>query len=308
MATTDRTTRSVSLQEDRIDKLEKAFSELNARISKCEVAFPVGLSDVRASFEARETVNLELEGRIYTLEGSLRTLSDKVDGLLLRFEDYAREWPAIGSSKQCSEASAVALSLSGSKDETVSRHRSSEVGGRSRATSGTDGRKVVVVGDSLARGAGHKLKARVSRNVGRDAVEVKAFGGAKLRNVADEVDKIQPDRNTTLVVVAGANNLEEDSGRQIEDGFEAVLTASERVSKSVVMVGLIKRYDLGSVYESKRIVLNCKLRAKCRERGISYLEYEPERSRLHSDGLHLNPTGQEELGLAILMKCRSFLA
>jgi hypothetical protein len=73
------------------------------------------------------------------------------------------------------------------------------------------------------------------------------------------------------------------------------------------MVGLIKRYDLSRAHECKRIVVNRKLKQLCRDKEVRFVEYEPLRSRVHRDGLHLNFMGQNELGQKVFPLVKTFL-
>ena len=89
--------------------------------------------------------------------------------------------------------------------------------------------------------------------------------------------------------------------------FGEIIDAGKENSKELVMIGLIKRYDVGHEYESKRIVVNGKLRELCESKDVKFVEYEPERSRVHRDGLHLNFRGQNELGRRIFSVTKPFL-
>lgn len=160
---------------------------------------------------------------------------------------------------------------------------------------------IVVTGDSLARGVGHKLKEQVG-----DIVEVRAFGGAKLKRVTENIVGMARDSSRQLVVVAGANSIDEPT-TDLLGNFEKIIDAGKVSSNQVVIVGLVKRYDSGKAYESKRILVNSKLKALCRDRHVKFIEYEPERSRLHRDRLHLNFRGQNELGQKVFACIKSFL-
>ena len=163
--------------------------------------------------------------------------------------------------------------------------------------------KIVVMGDSLARGAGHKLKQQCG-----DVVRVDAMGGAKLWQVKDKVCDMREDKNKTVVLVAGANNMAQDSETEIVEDFLKLLGESKKVTDKIVVVGLIKRYDLGYKYEEKRRAINSQLKTECTTRDLKFIEYEPARSLLYPDGLHLTPRGQIELGKRMFEQCKGFLA
>lgn len=161
--------------------------------------------------------------------------------------------------------------------------------------------RILVAGDSLARGMGYKLKEQCG-----DMVDVRAYGGAKLGSIADHIVGMSRDENRQLVVVAGANSILEPAA-DLLGKFEEIVDAGKDNSNELVIVGLIKRYDVGPEYESKRIVVNGKIKALCENRQVRFVEYEPERSRVHSDGLHLNFRGQNELARKVFAFSRPFL-
>ena len=294
---------TLSMQEDRIVALESAIALMSESIRKLEVAV-LGVDEVKSAVAAREVVNLAVEDRLSTLEKQVQELASGVEGVKIRFEDFDKEWPALGdengegftvvegrrSKRGRARGTPLSVAPAAPEPRLSMAHRLRESSGR-----------VLIAGDSLARGVGHKLREQCG-----DMVEVRAFGGAKLGSVRDSVVGMRRDETRQLVVVAGANSIAEPAA-DLMSNFGEIIDAGKENSKELVMIGLIKRYDVGHVYESKRIVVNGKLRALCESKEVRFVEYEPERSRVHRDGLHLNFRGQNELGRKIFAATKPFL-
>ena len=296
-----------AMSEERITRLLKGQEELRDRLAKLEKAFLTEIRDIKAEISeiksVREVSSQVMLGRLDDIGRDMQDLRGRVEACVLTHDDVKRQWPVVGD---CTGDSGLKGKVTNGSTEGRPSDKvttgSSEVRQGARRNNGvaTDTRgKILVVGDSLARGVGYKMTELYG-----DMVEVNAVGGAKLRDVLGSVSSVAPDNTGTLVVIAGANNMENDYSETIEGGLQEIINAGTKVAKEVVVVGLVKRYDLGPSYESKRILLNMKIKSRCKDAGVKFLEYEPERSRLHKDGLHLNWRGQYELGKAILSKCR----
>lgn len=272
--------------EDRIVALEEAVQKLTDRLDRMELF----RTEASNQGSIREGKVVQIEDKVAGLERDISDLISRIEAFRLKFNDFDATWPKVSSKGIGGEGSADIVARG-------TECRNSEVTA-SRTTKGvnlsTSGDRLVIIGDSLARGVGFKLKEQLG-----DVVEVKAVGGNRLEQVSQRVGELSKDKTRNLVVVAGANNLPQDRTDQILDKFRRIVENGKNNSSKVCVVGLIKRYDLGSSFERKRIVANSKLKGICRELGVGFIEYEPERSRVHSDGLHLNFRGQHELGKAI---------
>ena len=288
--------------EDRVAALEKAIEVFTEKFKRFDVV-ELSLDEVKSSAASRDVVSLEIEERVGKVELQLGELASKLEAMRLEHE---RQWPAL--EKKVDEGFTLVESKKArrgkSSSETDVLDKSAVVGPKTswaqqlRQTK----RNVVVAGDSLARGVGYKLKEQCG-----DVININAESGAKLSTVSNSIEKLNKDENRQLVVVAGANSLEKESGVELLCNFGKIIDAGKKSSNDVVIVGLVKRYDLDQIYESKRIVVNSKLKALCRDKGVKFAEYEPDRSRVHRDGLHLNFRGQNELGVKIFPFVRDFL-
>ena len=288
--------------EERVLALERAIEACNEKLKKLDGVAST-IDEVKSSATARDAVSQELEVRLGKVEDQMGELASKLEAMILSQE---KEWPTL-EKKEDEDYTVVA----GKKGRRGKGNRANEVQGKSKVVVAKSSlaqelrqskRKVVVAGDSLARGVGHKLKEQCG-----DKISIRAESGAKLGAVSDFVGSLDKDENRQLIVVAGANSLEKESSVDLLGNFGKVIDAGKKSSKDVVIVGLVKRYDLSQTYESKRIVVNSKLKALCRDSGVKFVEYEPERSRVHRDGLHLNFRGQNELGRMIFPCVSNFL-
>ena len=126
-----------------------------------------------------------------------------------------------------------------------------------------------------------------------------------MSEVSQAVGTLPIDKRRNLVVVAGANSLKDVMSESMLRSYGEMIDNGKRVSNGIIVVGLVKRYDLGPSFERKRIDINSSLKSMCKVKGVEFVEYEPERSRVHGDGLHLNFRGQNELGRMVFGKLKS---
>jgi len=274
--------------EDRIIALETAVESLTARLGSIEPR----VVELDGDGSRRQVEVSTLEDKVVSLEKTVQVLADRLDAFCLSFQESQALWPKVGcEDRGRHEASSKS---SGAEQLQAGTEVRAEQGAEARAETCertcTSPAKVLVLGDSLARGMGYKLRSKLG-----EGVEVRAVGGAKVGAVAQSVGQLPKDPARTLVVVAGANSLKDEDTVAMVEHYRGIVESGKRLSKRLVVVGLVKRYDLGPRYERKRIFVNMKLKGVCREHGVDFLEYQPERSRVYADGLHLNSWGQIEL-------------
>lgn len=295
-------TKRTSKVEDRLVVLERAIEVFRDRFRQLEVAV-LGIDDVKSTIAARDVVNLEVEDKLTRMEMQMGELASNLEILKVKFEDFDKQWPALGAKADEGFSVVGGKKMDRGKGEKKVPVASACPDPTKKFSYKLQNSKqnVLVTGDSLARGMGYKLKEQCG-----NMVDVRAFGGAKLGRITDNIVHLSKDENRQLVVVAGANSIEEPTTDLIGN-FEEIIDAGKDNSNEVVIVGLIRRYDAGSSFESKRIVVNAKLKELCRVRQVKFVEYEPERSRVHRDGLHLNFWGQNELGKRVFDVLKPFL-
>jgi len=320
------TTRSMS--DSRVAALEKAVGEILGRLEKIEAAFSTvrqgGVEVLRVKCDTGD----EAIERVDQAENEVVDLMSKVEACALKLCEIEQAWPALpanSASYAKASSSAPNKSVAGSKASSSAPKvaRVAAVGGKSGGSRGTGGKlgalhaagkitfgdrlrstsdQILVIGDSLARGAGSKL----ARQCG-SVVQFDATSGAKLDVIGEKISSVD-DQNAHIVMIAGANNVHGAS--TYSDLVDAFIGSMRRIRSakccSVTVVGLTKRYDkVGLALERTRIRVNDKIRQLCWEAGFKYLGFDPLRSDVHADGLHFNSVGQNKLAKKIFRHCKS---
>ncbi len=284
--------------DDRITELESTVQSLIDRLARLD---PVS-DELGSEQTCRKCASVDLEDRVSRLETSLRELSGKVEALAVSPDQHQQQWPRVGSEAKTGKDGWTLVTRK--RTESARSKTSTEEAGDRKVTVGEKIRSsegnVVVMGDSLARGMGYKLREQVG-----DRVAVKAVGGSRLSEVSQAVGTLPIDKRRNLVVVAGANSLKDVMSEGMLRSYGEMIDNGKRVSNGIIVVGLVKRYDLGPSFERKRNDINSSLKSMCKVKGVEFVEYEPERSRVHGDGLHLNFRGQNELGRMVFGKLKS---
>lgn len=290
--------------EERVLALEqqlKLFSGIGDRLARVEAILGV----TNGSEDSKVPTLDGFDGRLKVVEGKVDESLSKAEVCSLRLEELEKaEGPADGEqngwSRRVRSSHGRLVNSAGDKEEALNivALPAKSWGRKTRMFKGS----VSVVGDSLARGAGYKLKKQLG-----DFVEVNAVGGAKLKNTLENIKGMEEDKLKTLVIVTGANNMADDYGTDMMEQYEGIMQLAKKVTNKIVVVGLIKRFDLPVKFEAKRKVINEKLKVISESEGIGFINFEPPRSMLHNDGLHLNFKGQDELGRLIHVQCKDFL-
>lgn len=309
----------------RMTQLEDMLQRLEAKLANIEKQLASRIDSTNGTVAAIGTEQVNLEGRVGGVESKFSEVASRVEVCAVRLDEWEKAWPALGKDKETSNstveqpAEAEFQQVKRKKPRTRANSAPTDTrqpealpspppegtkkvscGERIRLTKD----KVVLVGDSLARGVGYKLQAQC----GNDLVHVEAKGGARIEDITRTLRERKHDERRHLYVVAGANNMVRDSHTVMLQKYEALTSRMKQLrSKRVTMVGLMKRYDLGDQFECKRVCINAKLKEMCQRKGIEYLEFDPWKTSLHKDGLHLNSYGQIALGKVVFTSFKSFL-
>ncbi len=158
--------------------------------------------------------------------------------------------------------------------------------------------QVLLLGDSLVGGQVGRLFSEH-----RQDCHSRAFPGARVLRVKGEVDRITLDRNSTLVLSVGGNDLFREENRLVPTEeliwhFTQLLSAAKKKVGRCVLVGIVpRRYSWKSMYDQARVV-NARLASLCREMSLRFVD--PWRMFFGKDwlfvrdGVHFSKAGAQE--------------
>ena len=303
--------------EARIAAMERKVEELNNRVDVSIKNVEDKIAELISKVESRvDAIDIRMEKISEDLDSRIKDIDSKSEINTVRLENFEMQWPILNSRDDGNDADGDFEIVRSRRFRRQEKNMSAALDATGTSSSCVGNKKtwgsiiqqtensVMVIGDSLARGVGHKLKQQCGTNV----VTVESMSGAKIADVKRKISGLAKDEKRELVVLAGANNILKDSSVTMLRDYENLLDTCKEKTETVLVVGLVKRYGVDVKYERMRMDLNVRLRKMCTEKGIKFVEYEPRRDRVHSDGLHLNTRGQNELGQKLFQLCKNFLA
>jgi len=285
----------------------KLMEVLDGRIQECEKRGKESIENAKSQDSDQKIVmtseeilsriavgEIRNEDRVVKVETQVMEIGDAVEALRVRFQEFKSEFPTPTEIKSSEESPVQELSAAGSS-------RNAESGSCGEKLKVTEN-SVLIVGDSLSRGVGDKLKDQCGK-----VFERESRGGARIESITEDIKKLEDDSKRHLVVMVGTNNLESDFTEDILVKYDRLLEElKKKKNKKVTVVGILKRYDLKGM-DMKRIWINFNLRQKCDGKGVAFLGFDPDWGQLREDMLHLNEKGQDELARRIFRHCLPFL-
>ena len=107
--------------------------------------------------------------------------------------------------------------------------------------------------------------------------------------------------------MAGTNNLQDDC-HSILGAYNVMIDKACKVdNRRITVVGILKRFGVSEFVESKRSVLNMRLREICQRKGVEFINIEMRRNMLGRDGVHLNLKGRQVVCQKIMKHSLYFL-
>ena len=160
------------------------------------------------------------------------------------------------------------------KKTRLERRRDREARKKGAPAEDTSARKPVnlLIGDSLVgRQTGSRFKQL------RQGNRVLSFPGARIDRIIHEISLLDVDRNSTLIVSVGGNDLYINSRRsgpteRIAADFERLLKAIKRKVNRAMVVGLLPRRYATREHYSKACWLNGRLLNLCKSYSLRYLD------------------------------------
>ena len=158
--------------------------------------------------------------------------------------------------------------------------------------------QVLLLGDSLVGGQVGRLFAEH-----RQDCHSRAFPGARILQVKGEVDRIILDRNSTLVLCVGGNDLFRREGwlvptEELIGHFTQLLSAAKKKVGRCVLVGIVpRRQPWDSMYE-QALAVNARLAHLCQEMSLRFVDpwrrfFRKDRL-FGQDGVHFSKAGAKE--------------
>ena len=133
--------------------------------------------------------------------------------------------------------------------------------------------------------------------------QFRSLPGAGVDRVRQEIGKLDLDRNSTLVLSVGGNDLFRRDGRpgspdKLLDDFSSLLTTAKRRVNRCIVVGLIPR-RYATVEQNRRACdVNKRLATLCRSLSLRYVDvwkrYFSRNEYYHADGIHFTAAGARE--------------
>jgi lysophospholipase L1-like esterase len=253
---------------------------------------------------------LDFDEKLKLAVGKVDDIASRAEAIRLELQDRKGNWPIPGEGGEAGrpQVSEISNRTSESKPKVNGSKTSFRPG--VMLSESSFGRKLqktentgLLLGDSLARGVGDKLELHCGRNFSK-----KSRSGATIETIEEEVGKLKDCDKRHLIILTGTNNLEKDESSEIIEKYDKMIEKVKKVqNRRVTVIGIVKRYDLKPYYDRKRIVINMRLRERCVANNIDFVTYEPERTKLANDSLHLNTFGQEELAKMIFRNFVTFL-
>jgi hypothetical protein len=175
---------------------------------------------------------------------------------------------------------------------------------------------VTVVGDSMVRGVGQKLRRD------NEMFSTFAYGGAKIEDITEKLNgaRCKIGEESHLVVMVGTNNLRNDGTEVIMAKYSKLVTAmKEAKCRARSIIGILARGDTDDYLEGKRTALNIRLGALCKKYEVEFIDpfdiydeinggspLEIRRIQLgvlDKWGLHLNDRGQDKVARSVFKHC-----
>lgn len=162
---------------------------------------------------------------------------------------------------------------------------------------------VKIIGDSMIKNVGVGLEQQSG-----GIFSCRSIAGGKIEHITKEVAKEKNDKNRHLILIVGTNNLVGDDSTSILKKYELMINEAKQVEhRKLSVVGIGRRYDCNNSVESKRSVLNIRIKEMCRANEIEFISFEMSRGKIARDGVHLNSIGQHQFGHILMRHSLHFL-
>lgn len=281
-----------ALDTTRFDTLKNRVDEIASKQSATEMVIKDRMKETTTDNEIRlESSELRCEERMSVINARCKEMADKALAMEIKLQELNTEWPTLTDSFKLVESK---------RNKSQKQNNAKLSFAEKYKDKGKD--TIVLVGDSLARGVGHKLEHQ------SNMVSTVSKPGAGIEHISKEIRALPENDDRHLVLLVGTNDLKTTGSEVLLAKYKSMLEDSKKVKNRIIsVVGIPKRLDLTNFHNSRRIGVNRRLEEMCAKMEIEYISYEPEENKFAPDELHLNHSGQDELAAKIFRHCRYFL-
>ena len=291
----------LSLHEDKVNRVEERVARVEHRCAELGKEIETGAKKGLEVESQCMIVKLQTEDKIMKLGDRLDESMSRVAVLELRLSEGSKLWPTPSQSLEIQSKNKIRNEVKCKDDRekvdseeeiveiSVSSQRASEISKIKNKG------KVIVMGDSLAKGIGNSLERRSNE------FEAQASPGAKIENITDKLKKFGEKPGNHLLLMVGTNNLVSDGSEILLDKYEKLLVeAKMQKYKSISMVSILDREDINEFYNSRRLGTNLRLPELCKKNGADFIQISRVNGMLGMDKLHLNFKGQDFVAREII--------
>ena len=273
--------RFVALGDNKISEISQRSGEIEIKID--EIQSKVTITELRIDDESKK------------LSEQLGEISSRTTVLELKLGEFVEQWPTPGEAdKKVSDKTSVDKL---ENKNTIKAKLSFQDKHRNKRSD-----TVVLIGDSLTRGIGTCLEKD------SNMYSKLSFSGARIEDIQSKLSIVGDKPNSHVVVVVGTNNIKQDGSEAVISKFESLVAEVKKHSyRKVSVVGILKRNDLNSYTDSRRIGTNLRLKKLCEDNNIGYIYKDIVIRQLSTDGLHLNEQGQDVIAREIFSHCKQHL-
>ena len=133
--------------------------------------------------------------------------------------------------------------------------------------------------------------------------KTRSFPGAGIKRVKEEVRKLDPDRNSTLIFSVGGNDFYLRGNRfcnceKLLGDFDSLLREAKRKTNRILVVGLIPRRGATDEHYYTAIGVNARLATLCKSLSLRYADpwrrFFGRNELYQGDGIHFSGRGARE--------------
>lgn len=164
-----------------------------------------------------------------------------------------------------------------------------------------------LIGDSILKDQEDHF---ISKNKQRR--KLKSFPEARVREITEEVKKLERKSSRNVIVHAGSNNLYIKAKKvsYSEPLIKELETLADCLAENTdkgIMIGLLPRLHSGNLEMSKALGINERMKKYCQQKGVDFLDlweiFMGKKYLFKKDGIHLNTLGNMKLEKILSKTC-----